>query len=345
MKEIAMETSRSQMADTDVEQALRNTVRAYFNAYFLQRDYHRATSYLSPSAQGVGTGVDEVVYTEAAFRRIYARDFQQAPNPIHYEERSSHIAVLSACVGIVTCEFDLSTIIEGQALKLNHLRASLVFAKQGARWLIEHMHLSFPSTDHDADESYPVKELEERNQVLRRLVEQRTQALQEALNEIKYLANTDKLTGIPNRTKIDDVLNLELQRAERHQCQFGLILLDIDHFKHINDEFGHLTGDRVLQELASLVAQRLRRSDTFGRWGGEEFLVLCPEADPETAYFVANTLRQQIANHCFGEINHATASFGVTTYALGDTAESVIARADAALYESKQAGRNCVTLA
>jgi diguanylate cyclase (GGDEF)-like protein len=331
------------MIDSDVEQALRKTASEYFNAYFLQRDYHRATSYLSPSAQGVGTGIDEVVYTQQAFRRIYARDFEQAPNPIHYEERSSQIAVLSASVGIVTCELNLSTIIEGQALKLNHLRASLVFAKQGARWLIEHMHLSFPSTAHEADESYPIKELEERNQVLQRLVKQRTQELQEALTEIKYLANTDKLTGIPNRTKIDDVLNGELQRAERHQCPFALILLDIDHFKHINDEFGHLTGDRVLQELAGLIAQRVRQSDTFGRWGGEEFVVLCPEADPETAWFVADILRQQIASHCFAEINHATASFGVTTFALGDTAESIIARADAALYSSKQAGRNRVT--
>ncbi|WP_006787838.1 GGDEF domain-containing protein [Thiorhodospira sibirica] len=332
------------MTDKTIEQQLWETTAEYFDTHFLQRDHVRACSFLSPSVQGVGTGLDEFACKEDDFRRIYARDFEQAPNPIEYQIRASHIAVISASVGIVTCALSLRTTIADQALTLNHLRISLVFAKHGTRWLIEYVHLSFPSTAHGADESYPIKELEARNQVLQRLVEQRTQELQTAMQKITYLATTDKLTGIANRSKIDEVLEHELHRAARYQSRFALILFDIDHFKRVNDGFGHLTGDRVLQEFTNLVAQRIRQSDIFGRWGGEEFILLCQDTDADNARRLAEDLRQKIANHRFGEIKHATASFGVTLYIPDDTADAIIARADRALYQSKQSGRNRVTL-
>jgi diguanylate cyclase (GGDEF)-like protein len=152
----------------------------------------------------------------------------------------------------------------------------------------------------------------------------------------------DFLTGLSNRRHIYTLLSHETERSKRYGQPFSVILFDVDHFKRINDTHGHLSGDQVLREISRLTAEKLRTVDDVGRWGGEEFLILLPETGLSGAHLLADRLRQVIATQTFGSVGAVTASFGVTEYQLNDSPESMLARADAALYSAKRAGRNRV---
>lgn len=159
---------------------------------------------------------------------------------------------------------------------------------------------------------------------------------------IERLSITDPLTQIYNRLKLNSVLQIELQRARRYERPLSVILLDIDYFKNINDTYGHQVGDLVLIHIAGLLDSRTRRSDILGRWGGEEFMIVCPETDSARAMEVAEKLRTEIAHHDFPAVKSKTASFGVAAYEPGETTDDLVARADAALYRAKNSGRNRV---
>lgn len=159
---------------------------------------------------------------------------------------------------------------------------------------------------------------------------------------LQDLSVTDKLTQIPNRLKLDEQFNFSLQSCERYQNNFSIILLDIDHFKQVNDTFGHQAGDDVLVTLAKILKNNLRNTDMVGRWGGEEFLILCPNSNLEMSVVLANKLRKLIEDHPFDVVEKITASFGVTTFRKNDTETIMLARADEALYEAKEQGRNIV---
>jgi diguanylate cyclase (GGDEF)-like protein len=164
-----------------------------------------------------------------------------------------------------------------------------------------------------------------------------------ALNkELARLSITDKLTGLFNRIHLDQSLTEEVQRSSRSTQPFSIILLDIDHFKQINDDYGHPAGDAVLITIAELLRDNTRQIDVVGRWGGEEFLIICPQTDQAGARKLAEHLRQTIAHTAFPKARPVTASFGLTTYQLGDLVNEMITRADHALYAAKQAGRNRV---
>ena len=160
--------------------------------------------------------------------------------------------------------------------------------------------------------------------------------------ELERLSITDRLTGLFNRMKLDAVLASESLRAQRTGQPFSLILIDVDHFKQVNDTHGHQTGDRVLIELAGLLQSGTREIDIVGRWGGEEFLVICPHTDSAGACQLAENLRLKIQAHPFPTVAHKTASFGVATFQSGDQGKDIVARADTALYASKDGGRNRV---
>lgn len=168
-------------------------------------------------------------------------------------------------------------------------------------------------------------------------------ALEKKNIELETLSVTDKLTGIYNRLKLEAVLNKEFERAKRYKGSFSVILVDLDHFKRVNDTLGHQAGDKVLKELAVLFCHNTRKVDTFGRWGGEEFLVICPHTDLLSTKHFAELLRVKLEEYDFGEIGTVTASFGVTSYQVGDSSIELLSRADIALYYSKKAGRNKVT--
>ena len=159
---------------------------------------------------------------------------------------------------------------------------------------------------------------------------------------LKQLSITDPLTKIFNRLKLDETLKTEIRRVQRFGQSLSVILLDIDLFKRINDSFGHETGDSVLIELSKILQANIRETDTLGRWGGEEFLVICPQTDASGTITLAEKLRSAIRDHNFSVGEPITASFGVSTYSYEDTQGGLITRADKALYLAKANGRNTV---
>jgi diguanylate cyclase (GGDEF)-like protein len=160
----------------------------------------------------------------------------------------------------------------------------------------------------------------------------------------KRNATTDALTGIHNRHALYPILNQELDRSARYARPFSIILLDVDEFKDINDDFGHLEGDKVLKELSKLVGNLLRKTDCAGRWGGEEFLLILPETGSAEAQILAERIREKIEETHFIEKYYITASFGVAAYRTGQSLETLLECADKALYQAKDNGRNQVVI-
>ncbi|MGS2743529.1 sensor domain-containing diguanylate cyclase [Halomonas sp. LS-001] len=158
---------------------------------------------------------------------------------------------------------------------------------------------------------------------------------------LKRIANTDNLTGLPNRMSFDRQLGKEMTRRYRYARPLSLVMLDIDHFKAINDTYGHNVGDEVLVEFARLLSKNLRELDICARWGGEEFMVLVPETTQNQAFQLADKLRQLIAGTSFSSVGHITASFGVVEIG-NETAIEIVKNVDRALYEAKRLGRNRV---
>jgi diguanylate cyclase (GGDEF)-like protein/PAS domain S-box-containing protein len=160
---------------------------------------------------------------------------------------------------------------------------------------------------------------------------------------LKKLSRTDQLTQIYNRMHIDEILQTQYYRFNRSHEVCSIILVDIDYFKLVNDEYGHIVGDKILIEFADLMKNSIRAGDVIGRWGGEEFLIILPHTNLSQALILAEKLRRLIDNNIFTQLRHKTASFGVSTFEEGMSIELLIDEADKALYESKERGRNRVT--
>ena len=168
--------------------------------------------------------------------------------------------------------------------------------------------------------------------------------LSQAHSNLEKIAVTDRLTGLYNRAKLDEVFTNEIACVERSGNSFAIILADIDHFKLVNDTHGHLVGDSVLNEFATILRRMTRDTDTSGRWGGEEFLVICPKVDLNDAFALAERIRAAVAKHSFTVVGKKTCSFGIASYRPGDTADTMVKRADDALYKAKQHGRDRVAI-
>jgi diguanylate cyclase (GGDEF)-like protein len=163
--------------------------------------------------------------------------------------------------------------------------------------------------------------------------------------QMSLMAYTDPLTSTYNRLHFGNFLDAEIDRVKRYGGTFSLIFFDLDHFKNINDEYGHLVGDEVLKQVAEVVENANRRADIFARYGGEEFIILSPATDISGAQQHAERLRRDIAKHRFGEIDRLTCSFGVAEYKPdSDDVPSLFKRADSALYNAKKLGRNRVEI-
>jgi len=158
--------------------------------------------------------------------------------------------------------------------------------------------------------------------------------------ELVQLATIDPLTSIANRRKFNDVLEAEMKRDSRYNNGLALIMCDLDHFKRVNDKRGHNVGDEVLKEFTQLISSNIRNTDTFARWGGEEFVILLPDTQLDTAIRTAEKLRMISEEHYYPYIGNITASFGVTRILKGDNETTFINRADDALYRAKESGRN-----
>ncbi|SDJ47805.1 sensor domain-containing diguanylate cyclase [Billgrantia gudaonensis] len=165
----------------------------------------------------------------------------------------------------------------------------------------------------------------------------------QAREELEYRASHDALTGLYNRDRMQQLLREADALHRRHGFRYALILLDIDHFKSVNDRFGHAVGDSVLQTMGNRIHERLRETDRLGRWGGEEFLILAPETTQQGALELAERIRQHIESHEFDDAGRVTASFGVAASQSGLSLDTLMVRADRAMYAAKCQGRNRVT--
>ena len=152
----------------------------------------------------------------------------------------------------------------------------------------------------------------------------------------------DHLTNALSKDSFNEIIGFKIIESKHTNSPLSMILFDIDHFKKINDTYGHLVGDTVLRELAEVVRGNIRESEYFVRWGGEEFIVLLPGTSLEGAKMVAEKLRRAIVAHHFPTVGRVTSSFGVTALHTDDTIKTFLQRCDEALYEAKEAGRNRV---
>lgn len=167
-----------------------------------------------------------------------------------------------------------------------------------------------------------------------------TKILSEKLSTMAY---TDSLTHIYNRLHFAHFLDVEIDKVKRYGGTFSIIFFDLDHFKEVNDNFGHLAGDEVLEKTTEIVSSANRSADIFARYGGEEFIILTPETDLSGALIHAERLRNDIEKHEFRTVGNITSSFGVTEFvAESDDVEKLLERADKALYIAKEYGRNRV---
>ncbi len=162
--------------------------------------------------------------------------------------------------------------------------------------------------------------------------------------EVIQLSEIDLLTQIYNRGKVSKELSQEITLFYRYHHDFSIIMFDIDFFKKINDTYGHDVGDLVLVETCQIVNSHLRATDTFGRWGGEEFLIILPNTNAHQAEVVAEKARLSIANTSFPHKQNITCSFGVAQAMGIEKAHELLKRVDTALYGAKHSGRNCTVL-
>jgi diguanylate cyclase (GGDEF)-like protein/PAS domain S-box-containing protein len=160
--------------------------------------------------------------------------------------------------------------------------------------------------------------------------------------QLRELCNTDPLTRAFNRRYFLQVLESEVQRSQRYGSSFAVVMCDIDHFKKVNDVFGHETGDTVLTGIVNSIQERVRGADVFARWGGEEFVLLLANTSLTDAVPLVENIRENIRQLDFGVVRMVSVSFGVTSYRADDTVDTLLNRADNLLYDAKAAGRNCV---
>ncbi len=201
---------------------------------------------------------------------------------------------------------------------------------------------------------YLTKPFEDAELIARVRVHLKLRALQNELREknrkLEELSNTDDLTKLANRRHFMEVASIEFLRALRYERPLSCILLDLDHFKRINDTYGHLAGDAVLRTVSQTLRNGLRGQDIAARYGGEELILILPETSPEGAEAVAQRYRRAIRELAIeheGQIVKVSASFGVASYPSNsaDTLEHLVRAADAALYQAKELGRDCVVVA
>ncbi len=162
--------------------------------------------------------------------------------------------------------------------------------------------------------------------------------------KLSLLATTDKLTGINNRHRFEELFSAEIVRSVRYQKAMGIIMFDVDHFKAINDTYGHDVGDSVLKSISEIIQFNIRQSDIFARWGGEEFIILTPETTKKDVEHLAEKLRLALEQYSFETVGTVTASFGVTRNQDNETKEEILKRVDKAMYQAKENGRNRVVV-
>lgn len=332
---------------SDRQQLIRSLFEEYIELYAARDD--RLSARFSDNFSGYTGGGNVLVKDRAEWVRITRQDFAQVPGRIGIEMLDLALQELSEEVVVSTAFFHIHLPTPDHILSRETARLVLIFRREGDEWKIVHSGISIPYNLVQEGEVYPLKGLRERNSQLETLVEERTRALEEANNRLELLSNTDGLTGIANRRSFDRLLTQEWIRALRSGHPLALIMLDVDNFKHFNDQSGHLAGDDCLRALARALLRAGRRAgELVARYGGEEFAVLLPETGLEEAKEAARRIQQEVWALA---LPHAGIPPGIVTFSLGVASfvpsrqskpEDLIGEADLALYRAKKAGRNCL---
>jgi len=187
-----------------------------------------------------------------------------------------------------------------------------------------------------------------RTKALQDELREKNRELEEVLSRVEVLASHDPLTNLFNRRHFETIIEKEFSRTLRYKSPTSCLMVDVDHFKNVNDEYGHRTGDLVLKELADIIRNCIRKVDTLARWGGEEFVVLLPGTNKTNAVQAASRILSAISSHEFSSITgHITVSIGIASVpdTLINTAEKLVDSSDFALYQAKSKGRNRIDLA
>ncbi|MBJ7539390.1 GGDEF domain-containing protein [Marinomonas transparens] len=257
------------------------------------------------------------------------------------EEHQQSFLLVETGLGI--CAFILSTLLAAYVIQVMRSRIDKIHQQ------VEQLHTSLEQggpiarpDNHNLKASDELSELElDLKKMIARLSDEMN-TRQEFEQQLIQLATKDKLTNTYNRHKWTEQIQLLINFASQDKT-FSLVSLDVDHFKKINDTYGHQVGDKVLQRLADLLQKNLKKTDMVFRMGGEEFMVLLIQQDLAEASAIAERLRNKIASYQEENLPTFTASMGVTEYNLGETEDSLMTRVDEALYQSKKSGRNCIT--
>ena len=331
------------------EALIRSLFMTYLEMYAGRDD--RLTEMFSTDFSGFAGGGNELVTDLAEWVRITRQDFAQVPEPIRIEILDLAFQDLADDVFVGTGFFHFHLPMAESFLSRKTVRLVLIFRREAGGWKIVHSGISVPYGLVRAGEIYPLDALSERTRELEELVEERTRALEEANATLEALSNTDGLTGIANRRAFDCRLDQEWRRGQRTGSPLALLMLDLDNFKHFNDRYGHLAGDRCLQAVAQILAKSGRRADEIAaRYGGEEFVVLLPETNCDEALGIARLIQKAVWTLA---LPHAGTLAGIVTVSIGvasaipsplRVAEDLVRMADAALYRAKHAGRDRVEL-
>ena len=317
--------------------------------YFVERDIKATLAQYYENAIGVGTGRGESPMDPAGLREVIRNDLEGYTDSVKLNIKACEFYQVSDDIVISQMLLALNITSDTHRMTLHDLRHSLVWhLPEDGEARICHIHVSFPTDLHGEQEPYPLKELEEVSEMVDALIHDRTQSLTESYRKLEQMVVRDRLTGMFNRVRIDHALKQELVRANRYDRYFSVIFLDIDHFKEVNDTYGHLIGDEIIKIVAGYIQDNIRETDTAARWGGEEFLIVLPETGVSGAERVAEKLRLAFESHPCRANSHSiplTLSLGVGGWRAGDTIDSILQRADKALYEAKAKGRNCTVLA
>ncbi|MCF7928434.1 MAG: diguanylate cyclase [Spirochaetales bacterium] len=328
------------MPSKKVSEQLHAAFISFLETFFVERDYENTMGLFRSSAHGFGAGLEETGRTYKDIEKLIAGDISREPEPFKYEIITLDISVITDQAGLVLCELKNEPAYQEEGKKQNTIRISLVWTGSEEGWFIEQIHISLPAVVPLTNEGSEDKKMAEQNRILQHLVDQKTSQLNRAVDYISKMVTIDNLTGLYNPLKIDEILEREVQRSQRYENNLTLILIDLDNGKSIYEEQGHLAGDRLLKDFAELLTERVRKTDILGRWGGEQFIIICQESGLEEAKTVVEHLRSNLAERAFDFVGVQTASFGITEFRKKDTSESIISRAGSALQKARENGGN-----
>ena len=316
----------------------------FLYSYLTKRNLTPYEDFFAEAVCGFGTGMDEVFSNGDENWALIKRDLESAPNEVKYTMKHKVIKLVDPGCALVTAVIDLETEIMGQKIRFNDFRILVTLHDINGAVKLAGIHFSFPTDVHGEEEAYPLKELEERTQLLSRMVEQKTKSLQEAYRELESIINTDSVSGLYSRYYFEKSVKSEWERFNRFGRLYTLMMADVDKFKEINDTHGHVVGDEVLLAVGSVIQQQLRSFDVAARWGGDEFIILLPETTSDEALALAQRIIDHMEKQTWPTTNPVTMSFGITHVLPGESQKDVLKRVDSALHQAKKSGQNKVVV-